>query len=262
MRTKWIIRKILLVEFVFCLAGAVQACPPPPCPPCWGPWPACNVFCNNQQNTTCCNNSCCVNDCCYGSCFNNATKYCCGPGVLCNNGDGCCDSKACFDDETKHCCNHGTGKTCNNSQSCCKGTQGEACCNDPNETCCDGKCCPKETGCCWMDTEDPACRLDENCGCDPVWATCESKKQINHKSSVYIAEPGGPGCIIDLGEVLCNEWRNCMATGYHITEVCATFDPRFPEGYCTVAFWPYCQNCEGVGIWHPVNKRSTICNLD
>ena len=27
-------------------------------------------------------------------------------------------------------------------------------------------------------------------------------------------------------------------------------DPAFPDGFCTIASWPYCQDCEATGIWY------------
>jgi len=51
----------------------------------------------------------------------------------------CCDGEECYEPSEEYCCNFGSGKTCTYDQSCCKGKNGEACC-DVNEWCCEGTC--------------------------------------------------------------------------------------------------------------------------
>jgi len=103
------------------------------------------------------------------------------------------------------------------------------------------------------------CLEDRGCGCDPMVGACSDKKQLQHKNPAWICIPGGSKICIDLDKVFCLEWRDCTDAGWSYAEICNVLDPLFPEGYCIMWPWIYCQDCLGTGIWHPVYVTDQIC---
>jgi len=217
----------------------VLACCPPPQPPCYkcedGVW----VW-NCSAGQTCCGGVCCSHACCSGNCCS-AGQYCCG-GACCSN--RCCLGTCCSAGQTA-CC----GDICYNSatQKCCTDANSLYIC-DINQTCCQGNCC--QYGCCEEEIKDEMWCISRGCGCNPVIGGCSGKREREAgPTQVYYSSGTGSKCKIPQGELLCYRWRDCQQAGYHLYETCITIDPYFPQGYCTVWAWPYCQDCEGTGVW-------------
>jgi hypothetical protein len=181
----------LSVIGVFCTMASACLCPP--CPPCYSfsgyPNCQCSWNCGSghccsspypghccASGVNCCGGGCCDTSYCESQCINDECKQCGGSTTK-----QCCDGKGCYEPTEKHCCNFGTGKICNNDQSCCKGKNGEACCDNPTEGCCEGQCYDSVTkGCCDgtiydLETQkccgDRVCLKDKDCCgsicCDP-----------------------------------------------------------------------------------------------
>jgi len=117
-------------------------------------------------------------------------------------------------------------------------------------------------GCsCLNDYQNPDCVTDRPCGCDPIIGSCSEKQERDHANPAYIC-PGqagwGDGICIQFPNVLCYEWRDCGQTGVHMFEICCATE-EFWWGFCTYYPWPYCQDCEGVGIWHPQYVENVLC---
>ena len=142
----------LLISAMVCLfANSLPACPPPPCPPCYGRvGDNCVWLCTGEQ--VCCQGSCCTNACCdEKTCYNYNTHRCCnqGTGHICAIGKSCCgenccdypyccDQKTCLNAEIgEHCCHYGNGVFCPDGIDCCNG----GCCTQDAPRCCAGKTC-------------------------------------------------------------------------------------------------------------------------
>jgi len=211
--------KRLLIGFLTCFllsgfANTARAdpCPPPSCPDCYT-WngSACVWACGAGS---CCGGSCCSNTCCNG--------VCCAAGQICCGGV-CCDPAK-----------------------CCNGV-----CYSANQCYYNGKCYDS-LGSCKTDFGDPYCSHVTGCGCDPINAGCGDKEQILPGSEYHFCpEEEGEGKRINLGPVLCRYTRACQEAGYRYMQLCYCINPTVPEGYCTAAPWPYCQDCVGLGLAIP-----------
>jgi len=191
--------------------------------------------------------------------------YWCGSGIQCctDSGEYCCpwDLECC----QGNCVNH----QCSQNEHCCSDAVDNYCCPD-GEQCCQGSCCEADEGCydgkcypscgnCEFSFTEGWCMYDEACGCDPLLGGCDDKKQIRAgETPPRICWDGEGGKCVNLGKVLCRKERNCDATGYHMGEMCYSIDPDHPEGYCTTG-GPYCQDCEGLGLWHPIELDDEVC---
>jgi hypothetical protein len=222
--------------------GSGCCCPPKHCT---------NGVCCPSGQTGCGGTICCSSG---ETCCDN---HCCPSGSTCCGAYGCCDTstceRACVGGQCKD-CGGDPYKACRNGE--CYDTRTKKCCTDItpnyicdiNYSCCQGNCC--KDGCCESEIEDELWCLSRGCGCNPiVGGGCSDKKEKENSSTVYYASGTGSKCRKNLGKILCYKWRSCTGAGFHADEACILLNPDVPEGFCSAWLWPYCQDCEGTGIW-------------
>ena len=217
MRTSKQILCVFLIGMSMILCVKSLACPPPPCTSCWTNWPNCDTW----KCTGC-------ESCVSGSCVN------CGGDPT----KSCCDGISCYDPETDHCCYYGTGKTCANNESCCEGTQGEDCCNNITESCCDGECFEfDDYMCCGGEVCRRPCCDDWECtkcvdgSCVDCLEKPDTYQELTQCSGTIVddpdVEPEVNGCSIPyflcyLFQVDCENPAGCEHTSF--TNACAAHD--------------------------------------
>jgi len=106
MKTKNTLFRLVLLGIYILLSGTALAWPWPPCSPCWGNYPFCDIYCDGHMEDDCCSGECCTepccgDDCCHDedceTCVNDECVVCGGdPNLVCDEGecvekDVCCD---------------------------------------------------------------------------------------------------------------------------------------------------------------------------